>query len=203
MRASQTSLWARLVEEQPLAGIGAELVAVAGDPAFLPAVAVERETGMADIHPYRRKQGFKGRSNADGAKPYTKGSDGLSRRDGYRLLKEQGVHFFALIAKQVRRHSYEPAPLREVWIEKKRKPGEYRLIAIPTYIDRHVIEAVRQVLDRRVDPLIPLNQHGYRANSVGRRTGLRPEVRGPRTRLYRDRSRRHQEGSRLRVHPHR
>ena len=152
----------------PLAGVSEEVIRVL-DALFFFAVWFERENATASPHKTRTKRGFKGRSNPDGTKPYTKDSTGQTKVDVARKAREQGVRFWIKAAKAIRDATYTPEPFRLVMRPKYAEDGSikgYREIGVPTYIDRVVIEAIRQVLERRLDPYFPKGAHGYRASKV-------------------------------------
>ena len=48
---------------------------------------------------------------------------------------------------ELRSGSYRPSPARRVWIPKRRKPGKFRPLGIPTVADRVVQCAVKQILE--------------------------------------------------------
>ena len=152
----------------PLAGVSEEIIRVLEALLFF-SVRFEREEATASPHKTRTKRGFKGRSNPDGTKPYTKDSTGQTKVNVARKAREQGVRFWGKAAKAIRDATYTPEPFRLVTIPKHAEDGSikgYREIGVPTYIDRVVIEAIRQVLERRLDPYLPKGAHGYRASKV-------------------------------------
>lgn len=152
----------------PLAGVPDEIIRVL-EALFFFAVGFERENATSSPHKTRTERGFKGRSNPDGTKPYTKDSTGQTKVDVARKAREQGVRFWIKAAKAVRDATYTPEPFRLATIPKHDEDGSikgYREIGVPTYIDRVVIEAIRQVLERRLDPYFPKGAHGYRASKV-------------------------------------
>ncbi|NCG20939.1 MAG: hypothetical protein GWP91_18170, partial [Rhodobacterales bacterium] len=86
-----------------------------------------------------------------------------------RHVRKLGVDAFDDHAKAIRRLTYTPDPFRLVEIPKHREDGSVkgmREIGIPAYKDRVVMEALRQILERRLDSYLPRGAHGYRANTV-------------------------------------
>lgn len=168
MNFLDTTCWAEIKANKPLAGIEKEIIEML-DALFLYAVCWEREEGSSRCHPTRKDRNFKGRSNPDGTKPYTKDATGRQRVQMARHVRKLGVDAFDDDAKEIRRLTYTPEPFRLVEIPKFREDGSekgMREIGIPAYMDRVVMEALRQILERRLDSYLPKGAHGYRANKV-------------------------------------
>jgi hypothetical protein len=154
---------------QPLSDMEDQVGRILGDPRFLASIAWERETGTSDIHPYRKAMGFRARSNPDGANPYTKGTDGVPAVFAGQVALMAGLGPFKNTAKQIRHLRWSPSPFKMTRIAKKDVAGRvygWREIGVPTWKDRVILEGLRQILERLIDPFLPTNQHGYRATKV-------------------------------------
>jgi hypothetical protein len=165
----QTNWLTKAKAAKPLDDFGDLIARLIGDPQLLAAIAFERETGTNDLHLYRKALGFTARSNPDGAKAYTEGTDEIPAVFAGHAALKAGIATFTAVATQVRHLRWKPSPLKVVRIPKKDANGKiygYREIGIPTWEDRIVLEAVRQILERVIDPILPTNQHGYRATKI-------------------------------------
>jgi len=63
---------------------------------------------------------------------------------------------------ELRDDAYEPRPVRQVQIPKAGKPGEYRMLGIPTIFDRVCQQALRQVLEPIFEPTFSEVSFGFR-----------------------------------------
>ena len=84
------------------------------------------------------------------------GIDGMSIGDLSGLLKQH----WPTIRKQLLCGTYQPQPVRRVEIPKA--DGGVRKLGIPTLLDRFILQAVMQVLQRSWDPTFSEHSHGFR-----------------------------------------
>src|SRR5262249_48961627 len=63
---------------------------------------------------------------------------------------------------ELKENAYQPLPVRQVPIEKRDKPGEYRLLGIPTIYDRVCQQALLNRLEPIFEPLFDDANFGYR-----------------------------------------
>lgn len=83
----------------------------------------------------------------------TKGADGKTI-DGF------GMWMVDEIIEELRFERYHPTPVRRTYIEKKN--GKLRPLGIPTFKDKLVQEALREILEAIYEPLFSDSSHGYR-----------------------------------------
>jgi RNA-directed DNA polymerase len=90
------------------------------------------------------------------------GAAGVDHRSTQQLEKELKAEM-ELLSRQLRENTYQPKPVKRVWIE---KPGsrEKRPLGIPVVRDRVVQGAVRAVIE-------PIFEHGFAEHSYGFRPG--------------------------------
>lgn len=74
--------------------------------------------------------------------------------DGFSLKKVERI------AEQLRDETYQPHPVRRVYIPKPN--GKQRPLGIPSITDRIVQEAMRLELEEIFEPLFHKTSHGYR-----------------------------------------
>ncbi len=60
--------------------------------------------------------------------------------------------------------TYQPAPVRRTYIEKKNNPNKKRPLGIPTFTDKLVQEVLRMVLEAVYEPIFLDCSHGFRPN---------------------------------------
>ena len=88
-----------------------------------------------------------------------KGSAGI---DGMTVteLKPYLMHHWATIKARLLTGSYKPQPVRQVAIPKSH--GGFRLLGIPTVVDRLIQQAMYQVLNPYFDPHFSIHSYGFR-----------------------------------------
>src|ERR1035438_9942802 len=66
------------------------------------------------------------------------------------------------LQRELKEDSYRPQPVRQHPIEKRDKPGEYRMLGIPTIYDRVCQQALLQRLEPLFEPVLDEANFGYR-----------------------------------------
>ena len=84
----------------------------------------------------------------------TPGVDETDTADGF------GEEKINRIIEALRNGSYEPKPVRRVYIEKKN--GKKRPLGLPTFIDKLVQEVLRMILEAVYEPIFSKHSHGFR-----------------------------------------
>lgn len=86
------------------------------------------------------------------------GIDGQSIRE----FAEQADEQLGRLQRELKEHSYRPQPVRQVSIPKAGKPGEYRMLGIPSIYDRVCQQALLNRLEPIFEPVFDEANFGYR-----------------------------------------
>ena len=119
-------------------------------------------TGAKKVHSlidkvYRQK-------NLQEAWEQVKANGGAGGIDGQTLEKfeeQQGQHLDRLY-RELKEDTYRPEPVRQVAIPKSGKPGEFRMLGIPTIYDRVCQQALLNRLESIFEPVFDEANFGYR-----------------------------------------
>ncbi len=84
------------------------------------------------------------------------GVDGVSVKDFRELTRDRWPEIYQALIEG----SYQPQPVRRVQIEKE--DGGYRLLGVPTVLDRWLQQAIVQVLTPLIDPSFSEYSYGFR-----------------------------------------
>lgn len=86
------------------------------------------------------------------------------------------------IIKSLAEETFQPTPVRRIYIEKKNNPSKKRPLGIPTFTDKLVQEVLRMVLDAVYEPVFLDCSHGFRPNKSCHTalTSLKKEFNGAR-----------------------
>jgi len=89
------------------------------------------------------------------------GSGGVDRQSvaGFEAQQDQQL---GRLREELRDDGYQPQPVRQVPIPKAGKPGEYRMLGIPTVYDRVCQQALLQRLEPIFEPVFDDANYGYR-----------------------------------------
>ncbi len=68
------------------------------------------------------------------------------------------------IIKSLKEETFQPMPVRRVYVEKKNDRIKKRPLGIPTFSDKLVQEALRMILEAVYEPIFINNSHGFRPN---------------------------------------
>lgn len=68
------------------------------------------------------------------------------------------------IIKSLKEETFQPMPVRRVYVEKKNDRTKKRPLGIPTFSDKLVQEALRMILEAIYEPIFISNSHGFRPN---------------------------------------
>jgi RNA-directed DNA polymerase len=90
-----------------------------------------------------------------------KGSGGVDGQSMAAFAAQQNQQLERLHG-ELKENTYQPLPVRQVPIEKRDKPGEYRLLGIPTIYDRVCQQALLNRLEPIFEPLFDDANFGYR-----------------------------------------
>jgi RNA-directed DNA polymerase len=90
-----------------------------------------------------------------------KGSGGIDGQSMAAFAAQQNQQLDRL-HRELKENTYQPQPVRQVPIEKRDKPGEYRLLGIPTIYDRVCQQALLNRLEPIFEPLFDDANFGYR-----------------------------------------
>jgi len=90
-----------------------------------------------------------------------KGSGGVDGQSVAAFAAQQNQQLERLHG-ELKENTYQPLPVRQVPIEKRDKPGEYRLLGIPTIYDRVCQQALLNRLEPIFEPLFDDANFGYR-----------------------------------------
>src|SRR5215831_612328 len=90
-----------------------------------------------------------------------KGSGGVDGQSMAAFAAQQNQQLERLHG-ELKENAYQPLPVRQVPIEKRDKPGEYRLLGIPTIYDRVCQQALLNRLEPIFEPLFDDASFGYR-----------------------------------------
>jgi len=90
-----------------------------------------------------------------------KGSGGVDGQSMAAIAAQQNQQLERLHG-ELKENTYQPLPVRQVPIEKRDKPGEYRLLGIPTIYDRVCQQALLNRLEPIFEPLFDDANFGYR-----------------------------------------
>jgi len=90
-----------------------------------------------------------------------KGSGGVDGQSMAAFAAQQNQQLERLHG-ELKENAYQPLPVRQVPIEKRDKPGEYRLLGIPTIYDRVCQQALLNRLEPIFEPLFDDANFGYR-----------------------------------------
>lgn len=90
----------------------------------------------------------------------TAGIDGTTKWDLQTWPQRKALR--AQIIHDLRTDSYQPSPVRRVWIPKPNKPGEMRPLGIPTIKDRVVQEMLRTLLEPIYEGIFHAHSYGFR-----------------------------------------
>ena len=90
-----------------------------------------------------------------------KGSGGVDGQSMAAFAVQQNQQLERLHG-ELKENAYQPLPVRQVPIEKRDKPGEYRLLGIPTIYDRVCQQALLNRLEPIFEPLFDDANFGYR-----------------------------------------
>ena len=90
-----------------------------------------------------------------------RGSGGI---DGQSISEfaEQADEQLGRLQRELKGHSYRPQPVRQVSIPKAGKPGEYRMLGIPSIYDRVCQQALLNRLEPIFEPVFDEANFGYR-----------------------------------------
>lgn len=86
----------------------------------------------------------------------TPGVDKEDTADGYSEEKVQRI------IESIRNGTYQPAPVRRTYIEKKNGSGKKRPLGLPTFTDKLVQEVLRMLLEAIYEPVFSPYSHGFR-----------------------------------------
>lgn len=89
-----------------------------------------------------------------------KGAPGPDRQT-IEQVRERLTEVLSKLRRSLLNGTYEPGPIRRVWIPKASGKGQ-RGLGIPNVVDRVVQEAVRQVLEPVYEPTFHPSSHGFR-----------------------------------------
>lgn len=86
------------------------------------------------------------------------GTEGIDKdtADGF------GEEYVHRLIKELKNLTYEPKPVRRVYIAKSN--GKKRPLGVPSFRDKLVQEAIRQILEAIYEPIFSKHSHGFRAN---------------------------------------
>lgn len=84
-------------------------------------------------------------------------TNGVDERDTADGFSEEKI---GSIIEKLRNGSYEPKPVRRVYIEKKN--GNKRPLGLPTFTDKLVQEVLRMILEAIYEPIFTKHSHGFR-----------------------------------------
>jgi RNA-directed DNA polymerase len=90
-----------------------------------------------------------------------KGSGGVDGQSMAAFAVQQNQQLERLHS-ELKENTYQPQPVRQVPIEKRDKPGEYRMLGIPTIYDRVCQQALLNRLEPIFEPLFDDANFGYR-----------------------------------------
>lgn len=85
----------------------------------------------------------------------TKGTDN-DTADGFSL------EYVQRIIKELKELTYEPKPVRRTYIEKRN--GKLRPLGVPSFRDKLVQDAMKQILEAIYEPIFSEHSHGFRRN---------------------------------------
>ncbi len=140
-----------------------EFVRQAGSPQFLWGSYHDRQTAALHTHKYRREMGVLLPCRADKAGAHVVDAKGESRTTHWQA--REGIQQFVGVASQIRNRTYKAGLLRIARWPKENGRG-WRVIAMPSLVDRLVGAVLLEVVEPILDPMLSDFQHGYRASSI-------------------------------------
>lgn len=149
-------------------------LSIGGSARYLAATHRDRQTGAVHTHKWRQQQGQQQRARADHSGLRVLGSDRESRLSSFRGTRGL-LRLLTPVAERVRAGRYHPSALLEVrWPKDPHNVRRgWRVVEMPTVIDRLVCSVLLEVLEPLLDPALSEDQHGYRASRVlGRYIGI-------------------------------
>jgi retron-type reverse transcriptase len=104
------------------------------------------------------------RKNLEMAWERVKANRGSGGVDGKTLeaFAEQLNQHLDRLQRELKEGTYSPRPVKQVPIPKRDKPGEYRMLGIPTIYDRVCQQALLNRLEPIFEPVFDAASFGYR-----------------------------------------
>src|SRR5437016_1754571 len=101
-----------------------------------------------------------------------RGSGGVDGQSLAAFQSQQGLQL-ARLEKELKEDTYRPQPVLQHPIPKRDKPGEYRMLGVPTIYDRVCQQALLNRLEPIFEPIFDEASFGYRRRTRCARSGRR------------------------------